>query len=162
MAPLVVAQTPYYADQSAPFNLVLHSASTSLDGAALFSCHEGAAIEGLCVTTDFNPVEPVSPYNFNYSSLSTPDPVLGYQGLLTWELQAGSFNLSSPMALQNISDTNVENAFFEPSTTGTLVGFDQSNLLYILDDTTTEPGYSWYGEPDNASCVGVDVERVFI
>ena len=39
----------YYANQSAPFYLVLTSQNTTLNGSTLVSCHEGAAIEGLCI-----------------------------------------------------------------------------------------------------------------
>ena len=46
----LVAQSNY-PNQSAPFALVLSSANETLNGAKLFSCHAGAAIEALCVDT---------------------------------------------------------------------------------------------------------------
>lgn len=85
--------------------------------------------------------------------------------------------------------TNVEAAFFEPANTGTLVGFDENDFLYILGDGGDEgslgvevlPLYRWYvclvrnsyeyvvlswvggtGEPDDESCVKVDVKRGFV
>ena len=37
--------------ESKPFHLVLSSSNKSLDGKKLDSCHEGAAIESLCIST---------------------------------------------------------------------------------------------------------------
>lgn len=83
------------------------------------------------------------------------------------------------MVLQTSPETNVAAAFFEPADSGTSVGFDANGFLYILGDEA-KAVYRWYsclvkgsysytvlswvsgsGEPDNASCVKVDVKRVF-
>lgn len=104
------------ADQSAPFNLVLKSSNTTIDGVALASCHEGAAIEGLCLTTTWTPTLAAATYNLNYSSTST-------DGVLTWNLPFNTNQvLSEPMTLQSTRDANVEAAFFNPSGPGTTVG----------------------------------------
>ncbi|CZR56301.1 related to heatshock protein Hsp150 [Phialocephala subalpina] len=175
-------------NRSAPFNLILRSLHSKLNGSALFSCHEGAAIEGLCVTTAFNPPFSTSTYNFNYSAQWNPDPALRYAGILTYEL--GGVNLSSPISLQTNPTSNVALSFFTPSLEDYItVGFDQNNLMYIIgytDDTTTpvtysaKPYYRWYvctvmasytyeiltwvygpKRLENPSCYKVDVERVF-
>jgi hypothetical protein len=71
-----------YTNQSAPFNLVLSSSNTTLNGALLGACHEGAAIEGLCLNIGSNSAAPYNQYTFNYTTQQTPDPVLGYIGIL--------------------------------------------------------------------------------
>jgi hypothetical protein len=73
----VVAQ---YTNQSATFNLVLCSSNSTLNGSLLGACHEGAAIEGLCLGGLSS--KQYAQYNFNYSAQSTPDPVLGVTGIL--------------------------------------------------------------------------------
>jgi len=69
--------------QSKPFNLVLSSSNKTLNGALLGACHEGAAIEGLCV--DLGTPSPASYYNqytFNTTAGATPVPNIGITGLL--------------------------------------------------------------------------------
>lgn len=67
-----------YTNQSAPFTLSISSPNTTYDGAALYSCHEGAAIEGLCVTQGGTAVQEAgsptgSQYYLNYSTYTGPD-----------------------------------------------------------------------------------------
>lgn len=85
--------TTTLAAQSAPFYLVLHSDNSTLDGKALFSCHEGAAIEGLCVGTSTpKPANNISStFQFNYTH-SEPN-----YGILTWELIGSNFKGSFPI-----------------------------------------------------------------
>ena len=63
------------------------SDNSTLNGKALYSCHEGAALEGLCVAS--SPPKPANniseTFNFNYTN-SQPN-----YGLLTWELIGGNF-----------------------------------------------------------------------
>lgn len=74
--------------QSKPFTLTLKSSNATLNGKALFSCHEGAAIEGLCVGN-----APGTPYQFNTTDGQTvANPDLGKTGILTYELMGGNFN----------------------------------------------------------------------
>jgi hypothetical protein len=71
-----------YTNQSAPFNLVLSSSNTTLNGALLGACHEGAAIEGLCLNIGSDAAASYNQYTFNYTTEQTPDPVLGVTGIL--------------------------------------------------------------------------------
>jgi hypothetical protein len=147
----------YYINQTAPFALVVLSSNATLNGTALSACHEGAAIKGLCLSGVFDPsVPPLSyaVYNFNYTTQLTPDPVLGYSGILTWELRGGNFNLSSPLSLPISPTSDVAIPLFTPSEDQEqILGFDKSDLLYIasyIDDTVSPPiyrtkaFYRWY------------------
>lgn len=85
IATVIASINGQFFNQSAPFNLVLCSTNSTYDNSILSVCHEGAAIESLCVdnvshigqiNTDHN-----SQYQLNYSS----DSDTGY-GFLTWLL----------------------------------------------------------------------------
>ncbi|KUJ23707.1 uncharacterized protein LY89DRAFT_981 [Mollisia scopiformis] len=179
--------TAQYLNQSAPFYLVLSSRNTSFDGVSLSTCHEGAAIEGLCLGSQLSNTSVT--YTFNTSSFLTPDPVLGTPGSLNYELEGGNFNLSSPMTISSPITTNVAVPLFTPSESFTEVGFDNENKLYVygtIDDTVSPPVYKvqafyrWYvcltnagytyttlswvvgpHSPENPSCQEVEVKRVF-
>lgn len=64
---------------SKPFYLVLESSNSKLDGTALESCHEGAAIESLCKG------KPVAQSNPQFSTyrFQQQTPVDNY-GYITW------------------------------------------------------------------------------
>lgn len=183
----------YYNNQSAPFRLVVKSNNATLNGAGLYPCHEGAAIEGLCLGSKVA-TDPLGAYtynlNFSSQSGSVVDPVLGQTGLLTWLLQGGNFNLSSPMELTYSPTTNVAGPLFTPSDSGTFVGFDKANKMFIpqyLDDSVVPAQYlskavyrwaicqtylgyyyttlAWImgsHSADNPSCQKVDIVRVFV
>lgn len=184
--------TAQYTNQSDPFTLVLLSSNDTLNGTTLAPCHEGAAIEGLCLGSSITePETDFSTYNFNTSSFDTGfNTTIGQTGILTWLLQGSSFNLSSPFGLSYSPTSNIAMPLFTPSTTSTTtVAFDEDDLLNIqsyLDDTTspitfgTQAYYRWYicdtywgyayttlawvvdkADPQNPSCVKVDVKRVF-
>ncbi|KAF7893793.1 hypothetical protein EAF00_007307 [Botryotinia globosa] len=184
--------TAQYTNQSAPFYLALISLDDSLNGATLSPCHEGAAIEGLCLGPSISsPNATFSTFNFNTSSFdSSFNATIGETGVLTWLLQGSNFNLSSPFGLSYSATSNVAVPLFTPSTTSTTnVAFDEDNLLNIQgyqDDTVspisfgTEAYYRWYicetywgyhyttlawvvgeADPQNPTCVKVDVQRVF-
>ncbi|APA15886.1 hypothetical protein SS1G_09232 [Sclerotinia sclerotiorum 1980 UF-70] len=181
-----------YTNQSAPFNLVLLSSNDTLNGTTLFPCHEGAAIEGLCVGASItNTNTTFYTYNFNTSSYDTSfNASIGETGVLTWLLQGANFNLSSPFGLSYSPTSNIAMPLFTPGTSTTNVAFDENDLLNIQgyqNDTTvpitfgTEAYYRWYicetywgyhyttlawvvgeAEPQNPTCVKVDVKRVFV
>lgn len=179
-----------YLNQSAPFALILISDDDTVNGSALIACHEGAAIEGLCIGAAVVGA-PTTTYTFNYSAAETVDPAIGVTGLLTYELRGGNFNVSSPMELVYNPASNVAVPLVTPSENGQEVAFDDQNMLAIaqyIDDTlagspnpynpkllyrwyvcTTYEGYTYQtlawvlgnGTPQNPTCVKVDVLRVF-
>jgi hypothetical protein len=81
----ITAQTT----QSYSFELAIQSSNKTLDGKTLISCHEGAALEGLCITS--NSGHSGSLYQFNTSNAQTADPYLGKTGVLTYELSGNNF-----------------------------------------------------------------------
>jgi hypothetical protein len=85
---LAGASSAQYLNQTTPFNLVLLSPNTTINGSAVGGCHEGAAIQGFCLGRS-------SPFTFNYSSSFSMDPTIGTVGHLTFQLQGGNFNISS-------------------------------------------------------------------
>ncbi|ESZ90221.1 hypothetical protein SBOR_9391 [Sclerotinia borealis F-4128] len=144
-----------YTNQSAPFVLVLESHDYALDGLTLSPCHEGAAIEGLCLGPSIESKNTTfSTYNFNTSSFDTGfNTTIGQTGILTWLLRGGNFNLSSPFSLSIRATSNVAMPLFTPSSTSEwTVAFDDHEFLNMqsyLDDTTspitfrTEAYYRW-------------------
>ena len=189
---IATSTTAQYLNQTAPFALVVLSQNETYNGTTLGACHEGAAIEGLCIGATFSQPIPssVETFTFNYSSSQTVDPNVGCQGYLTYELQGGNFNLSSPLSLSYNPSSNVAIPLLEPSESGQTVAFKDDDLMGItqyLDDTVTPPAYNvktlyrWYicqtnagyayttaawvlgdGVPQNPSCVKADIKRVFI
>lgn len=179
--------TAQYLNQSAPFYLVLSSRNQTYDGSTLSACHEGAAIEGLCLGGKLSSTSVT--YTFNTSSDATPDPILGPAGTVNYELRGGNFNLSSPLEITSPVTSNVAVPLFTPGLGSTSVGFDSENRLFVfsyIDDTVSPPEYKvqgfyrWYvcltnagytyttlawvvgpHSPENPSCVKVEVKRVF-
>lgn len=175
---------PYYGNQSAPFYLVLKSENTTINGSYLSACHEGAAIEGLCLT----PPSTSEYLHFTYNT-SSYDPS-ATSGLLTWLLPAGNLNVSSSMRLSYGPASNVATPVIFPNDIdGTFVNFTAENQLGIKsyqDDTKPLPNYGeetvfrWYacmtyygylyhtlawvmgkGEPQNPTCQKVEVFRIW-
>jgi len=99
LAALALAATAsaQYLNQTAPFNLYLLSSNCTLNGTSLGTCHEGAAEEGICLGG-------LSPFTLNYTDTQTTSPTIGY---LTYLLEGGNFNLSSPMQLVFSINSNV-------------------------------------------------------
>ena len=187
----VLAQDSYYSSQTPPFYLVLKSSNSTLNGSALASCHEGAAIESLCPGAAFNPALNPATYNLNYSSVAYPTPSDNITGLLTWTLKGSDFTLISPLSFSYNPTSNVAVPMFYPSEVGTIpFGFDEEGRLvlsnYYYDDTvvpgvfkqvtlnrwqvcTTAMGYvydtiAWVmgkGEPQNPTCQSVEIYRVW-
>lgn len=193
-ASLVVASATQaaaqYDVQSDPFALVLRSSNETLNGKTLYPCHEGAAIEGLCLGPPIAETNAsFASYNFNTSSFDTSNSTYGRIGVLTWLLRGSNFNLSSPFGLSFNPTSNVAMPLFTPGTYTTTVAFDEADLLNIqssTDDTTspitfgTKAYYNWYicntyygyayttlawvvgkGDPQNPTCQDVEVKRVF-
>jgi hypothetical protein len=181
-----LAQDTYWSNQSAPFYLVIHSTNETLNGQYLGACHEGAAIEGLCVN---NPsTENYVRFNYNTSAQETSPT----SGLLTWnlELSGPTQIVSSAMRFSYNPASNVALPLFFPGNSEiTQVSFADDGKLGISasqDDTKPLPNYSttplyrwqvcttYYGylyqtlawtlgshSPQNPTCQSVDVYRQF-
>lgn len=180
LAALAVTQVAAQWDQqSAPFHLQVVSANETLNGSGFVSCHEGAAIEGLCLS-----VAPGDTYYFNTSSTG------GDEGYLVWNLQTSSITVSSPLKFYYSLSSNVALPLFQ-TTYGDLLTFTDDDFLAVpsfSDDTVTPPvstsetalqrwvvcttyfsGYTYtslawvLGEApaQNPSCQSVQVKRVY-
>jgi hypothetical protein len=150
----VVAQ---YTNQSAPFNLIVLSTNHTINGSSLGACHEGAAIEGLCLGPPPSP-SGVTYEQFQFNTSATPYDVnetIGAPGYLTYELRGGNFNVSEPLGLTYNDVSNVAVPEFTPGfDSATFVAFDHENRLNIqsyIDDRVVpvEYGevkayYRWY------------------
>ena len=80
--------------QSKPFFLEIHSTNSTLNGKTFEACHEGAGIEGLCVSSPLAKANPkFNTFQFNYTK-SQPNI-----GLITYELIGGNFNGMFPSYL---------------------------------------------------------------
>jgi hypothetical protein len=173
----VFAQSGYYNVTSKPFSLIVKSSNKTLDGTALYACHEGAAskstpfllsphpslthntVEGLCIGPKFDKkqISSSNTFNFNTSTYDeNPTNQAGKQGLLTWLLIGGNFQVSSAARLSYDPTSNVALPLFFPGDDDvTQFGFDRNNKLYIRgynDDTKvpidvtgkTKDYYRWY------------------
>jgi len=125
-------------------------------------------------------------YTFNTSSISTTDP---QPGVLIFELGGYNFNYSLPLSFSYNPTSNVAIPLFTPADGDQFV-FSDTNLLGVqgfVNDTQTPIKFGpqfvvrrWYvcetyygyryttlawalgtGEPENPSCVKVEVMRVF-
>ena len=131
LAALTSAQ---YLNQTAPFKLVLSSAhNETLNGSSLFACHEGAAIEGACLAGRMTTIPTyASSFQFNYSDSIPPQNAdAGTEGYLTYFLQGANFAISQPMELTMLESSNVAHPIFSPSETGTVVAFDNKEMLNV-------------------------------
>jgi hypothetical protein len=153
---VATAQDPYYNISSAPFHLVVKSSTNkTLNGCTLFACHEGAAIEGLCLGN--KKLSTADVFNFNTSVYSPPDDSdIGVTGILSWLLPTAG--QSYPSALTRIipnSNSNVGVPLFYPGDSDAQqLAFDKKGLLNIqgyLDDsvfpfnvTAPKAYYRWY------------------
>lgn len=92
--------TAQFLNQTAPFNLVLRSLNDTINGSTLGACHEGAAIEGLCLGSS----SPGTLFTLNYTTNFTPDPAYGTEGYLTYELRGGNVCISILLLFTPCSD----------------------------------------------------------
>ncbi|CAG8956724.1 hypothetical protein HYFRA_00012268 [Hymenoscyphus fraxineus] len=172
---------PYYDIQSPPFYLTLKSSNASLDGMYLTPCHEGAAIESLCLSGPITTNYTYAHFFYNTSS-SEESPT---SGLLTWILPAVDLNVPSSLRFDNNNASNVVMPLFYPGDKdAALVYFtaenelrtnwNQDNTLALPIDSqqhwficTTRFGYlyqtlNWVlgtESPQNPTCQSVTVYR---
>lgn len=178
--------TAQFLNQSSLFSLVLFSDNCTSNSSVIVPCHEGAAIEGLCVANDVPATPSTAYFQFNTTDddVNTDPSSSDTSGILTYLLRGGNFNLSSPMEIEESIISNVAMALFTPGE-GTEVAFDADGKMNIqgFDDETGKvvAYYRWYvcetdytgykyetlvwliggGQPDNPTCEKVDVVRVF-
>lgn len=154
LAASVSAQS-YYNITSKPFHLQLEtSKNKTLNGATLTPCHEGAAIEGLCLSLNKD-LSQAQIYHFNTSIYEADAPAtdIGKQGILTYDLQAAPV-IPSALQLNANPTSNVGIPLFFPGSDNAIqVAFDKNNHLNIqgtVDDTVypvtygNKAYYRWY------------------
>lgn len=116
---------------------------------ALGACHQGAAIEGLCITSE-TLRDPPSLYTTFYHNVTSWDNntagAVGVDGVLGWTLRAaGGLVVPSAMALSLSPTSNIANPTFGPGTDKyTLIAFEKDGCAYIeasSDDTVSPPSY---------------------
>lgn len=154
---LAAAQEPYYNVSSAPFHLVVESATNdTLNSSTLFACHEGAAIEGLCLGN--KNLTGADVFNFNTSSFQEPtNSSIGDTGILSWNLPTTGATYPSALTLEANPTSNVGMPLFFPGDDNAQsVAFDVNDRLNIqgyIDDSvypinytaaTTTAYYRWY------------------
>ncbi|TVY29238.1 hypothetical protein LHYA1_G002878 [Lachnellula hyalina] len=132
---LAVAQAVY---QSAPFYLVLKSRNSSLNGAYLSPCHEGAAESALCPTKEPPTDLSYSQFYYNTSAPDAQDPF----GTLGWDLPIGEgsdgISVPQPMIFQYNDASNVAVPLFffgNPTSVEFGSGDNQMTIFSFRDDT---------------------------
>lgn len=96
---------------------------------AVYPCHEGAAIEGLCVTDPESLVFGSGSNSTAFFQFNTTGPQSiftgtwnpGPTGILTYNLQASDVNVSSPMGISTSLFSNVADLLFTPGGDGSAV-----------------------------------------
>lgn len=151
----------YYNETSAPFNLVLSSENSTINGTTLSACHTGAALESLCLSQGggvSNPTPlPAVQFNFNTSSDPyTPNATLGTPGILTWTLQTTTIDVPSSVYFNYDPTTDSAVPILRPGQEEPqILAFDDQNRLNVqgyVDWTANPPNstgaveayYRWY------------------
>ncbi|XXG96942.1 hypothetical protein Hte_003233 [Hypoxylon texense] len=140
---LASAQTQYL-NQSAPFNLVLSSENSTLDGLKLGACHSGAAVESFCVFANITTPQFLT---FYLNGTGEPPTNPGYlpAGLLTWTFTGGvpEFTQSTAMTFMYNEASNLAFPLIWPSSANAQpVSFTDEGLLAVqanIDDTLSPP-----------------------
>ncbi|KAJ4381823.1 hypothetical protein N0V86_003188 [Didymella sp. IMI 355093] len=152
---------PFYNETSKPFNLVLTSDNSTINGSTLSACHTGAALESLCLSSGggvSNPSAiPASTFNFNTSSeVVTPNATLGTPGILTWTLQTSSLDVPSSVYFNYDPTTDTALPILTPgSESPQLLAFDDNDRLNVQGSInyaanppnstgSTQAYYRWY------------------
>ncbi|KAF2628798.1 hypothetical protein BU25DRAFT_32369 [Macroventuria anomochaeta] len=151
----------FYNETSKPFNLVLTSENTTINGSTLSACHTGAALESLCLSkgggvSNPNPITAAT-FNFNTSTNPfTPNATLGTPGILTWTLKTSSIDVPSSVYFNYDPTTDSAIPILTPgSERPQLLAFDDQDRLNVqgyIDWTANPPNgtgttmgyYRWY------------------
>lgn len=137
-------QQPKYLVQSTPFNLIVLSSNSTLNGTHLYACHEGAAIQGLCTNSSRviregpNP-ERIAAHTVRFFLNTTAEPAQPGTdlsdtergpGILTWSFVHMTVSLG--MTFYQKWCTNVITPLFTPGSAGTvMVSFDKDDKLFM-------------------------------
>ncbi|SMQ55795.1 unnamed protein product [Zymoseptoria tritici ST99CH_3D7] len=167
--------------QSAPFRLAISGSAKAVDGKVLSACHEGAAIEGLCISDPAG-----STFQFNTTTGQSEPNV----GTITYKLDAGTVQPSYGLTFLYSPSSTLAHAQFGGIGQEQQFGFDKDNKLYVptyYDESvyppkslgSSKPEYHWYlcnynyagygyqslnwavgdAKPKNPTCAKVDVVR---
>jgi hypothetical protein len=157
----VAVSAQFYNETSEPFNLVLTSDNTTINGSTLSACHTGAALESLCLSSGggvSNPT-PIAATTFNFNTSTnpfTPNVTIGTPGILTWTLKTTSFDVPSSVYFNYDPTTDIAIPILTPgSERPQLLAFDQQDELNVqgyIDWTANPPNstglmkayYRWY------------------
>jgi hypothetical protein len=128
-----------YTNQSAPFTLqIANSANASINGLYLYSCHSGAALEGICLGGTTPNAGTSSTFYYNTTDTDTdpnPNPSGISEGLLVWNLPIGSDVVESQAASLNFYNAGTNVVTFE-------FGFNAGRPVHFTDDNKmTIPDY---------------------
>jgi hypothetical protein len=180
---LAIFSSAQYTNQTGPFKLQLVSTDAKYNGQYLSTCHEGAAIESLCPLGSTGGVD----FFFNYTGEAATQWTSGY---LTWILVGGNFEVSSALTLSYDPVSNVAVPLFFPGADrAQLLSFNADGFMNIMgSDPTIVPrnfganvpyfrfficntyvGYqmdtvAWSlgsGQPDNPTCVSVQIQQIW-
>ena len=147
----VAVSAQFYNETSEPFNLVLTSDNTTINGSTLSACHTGAALESLCLSSGggvSNPT-PIAATTFNFNTSTdpfTPNPTIGTPGILTWTLKTTSLDVPSSVYFNYDPTTDIAIPILTPgSERPQLLAFDQQDRLNVQ-------GYiDWSANPPNST-----------
>ncbi|KAI1388658.1 uncharacterized protein F4822DRAFT_403465 [Hypoxylon trugodes] len=132
-------------NQSAPFNLVLSSDNSTLNGLKLAACHAGAAVEALCLDESVQTPE-FQTFFFNSSAEAPSDPNYLQSGYVTWTFTGGTPPFTSNTALAFLYNEGSNLAFpliWPSDTIAQSVSFTEDDLLAVgtnVNDAISPPG----------------------
>ncbi|KAI1460954.1 hypothetical protein F4805DRAFT_350896 [Annulohypoxylon moriforme] len=140
---LALAQSNY-PNQSAPFNLVLSSSNSTLNGQKLSACHSGAAVESLCLDSSVSTPE-FQTFYFNGSAQAPTTPGFLPSGLITWTFTGGQPPFTENTAMQFFYNPASNLAFpliWPTADNAQPVSFTSEGLLAVganTDDSISPP-----------------------
>ncbi|KAI2634101.1 hypothetical protein GGS26DRAFT_30355 [Hypomontagnella submonticulosa] len=140
---LALAQTNYL-NQSAPFNLVLSSDNSTLNGVKLTACHSGAAVESFCFFEGSSEPQ-FQTFYFNGSADAPTNPGYLYDGLITWTFTGGQpvFTQNTAMTFFYNAASNLAFPIIWPSSDNAQpVSFTEDDLLAVganINDAIAPP-----------------------
>ncbi|CZS97690.1 uncharacterized protein RAG0_06643 [Rhynchosporium agropyri] len=129
--------------RSAPFNLIVLSSNSTLNGTHLFACHEGAAVKALCTNSSRYlrqgpnppPLEPsIVRFFQNHTTKSRSEEAnkTGYAfGELTWDFPNMPHSLGMKAGLQDKESNVLVPVFLPTNVHSNLITFDKEDKLFV-------------------------------